>query len=79
MRGTRSHITPAWKAKVRALIMRDVPAKTVGLAFDMGDSAASRWIHALGFRRMFVTDEERKHLLARRHPVTQQQQQQKAA
>jgi len=73
MRRTRSHITTEWKARVRALILRDVPAKTVAVAFDIGDAAASRWIHKLGFRRMFVTDDERKHLLARRHPVTQKQ------
>lgn len=66
IKGDKSHITDAWKARVRALICRDLSAKIIGLEMQMGASTACRWIYALGFRSMYVTDVERRQVMESR-------------
>jgi hypothetical protein len=65
MRG-RVHVTPEWKARVRQLFERDLSAKAVASAAGIAANTASRWAHALGFRMMYVTDQERRLLIERR-------------
>ncbi len=54
------------KAKILALVLADASAKYIGHEVDLTAGKACRWIHVLGFRRMYVTREERAHLMARR-------------
>lgn len=56
----------ALKASITASVLTDTTAK--GVAFDVGISQtnACKWIRTIGFRLMYVTDDERTHLLARR-------------
>lgn len=54
------------KARIRAMVLADQSAKPIGLAVDLSAGRACDWIHKLGFRRMYVTAEERAWLMARR-------------
>lgn len=54
------------KAKVRAGMLADWGGKVTASLAGVSHSAACRWANALGFHQMYVTAEERAHLLARR-------------
>ncbi len=54
------------KADVRASVLADHSLKTTGIVLGISKSTACHWAIVLGFRRMFVTPEERAHLMARR-------------
>ncbi len=58
------------KARVLALVLSDEPAKTIAAELSLAPNSACRWIHVLGFRLMYVTREERAHLMARRKATT---------
>ena len=54
------------KALILSALRNDEPLKSAytGLA---SASAGSRWARELGYRKMFVTDEERAEIIRRRH------------
>jgi hypothetical protein len=52
--------------QIAAALLADAPLKQVADAGQMSPSNAAKWAHYLGFRRCFVTDAERRELLARR-------------
>jgi hypothetical protein len=59
----------AIKARVHTLTLEDRQAKEIALVIDRSIKNACNWITALGFRRMYVTAEERAHIMARRAKV----------
>lgn len=54
------------KERIRGALLRDCAAKEVAAVAGVSPVNACKWAHALGFRRMYVTAEERAHLMARR-------------
>jgi hypothetical protein len=59
-------VIAAIKAQVTAMVLDDTPAKVIAVAIDRSVKNTCGWITSLGFRRMYVTAEERAHLMARR-------------
>jgi FixJ family two-component response regulator len=59
----------AVKAKVLDAVRRDCPAKEIARYADISPTNACRWARVLGFRMMYVTDEERAQIMARRAGV----------
>lgn len=54
------------KVRIRKLLLKDEPSKVVASHLGISPTNACKWAHVLGFRRMYVTKEERAHLLKRR-------------
>ncbi len=54
------------RAKVRALVMQDRSLKEIAIELKAGPSRVCQFANQIGFRRMYVTAEERAHLMERR-------------
>jgi len=54
------------RAAAHAAIINDHPLKVVAGIVGCSHAGAAKLAHALGFRRCYVTDAERRELLARR-------------
>ncbi len=54
------------KARIVAGVLRDETGKTIAADNEISWSKSCRWIRALGYRLMYVSDEERAHLMERR-------------
>ncbi len=58
------------KQIVREAALQDLRGKEIAELAGVTLARACQWAHALGFRRMFVTAEERAHLMERRKAAT---------
>lgn len=54
------------KARIRELTLADESSKAIGIDVGLSAGKACKWMHALGFRRMYVTAKERRRILAKR-------------
>lgn len=58
------------RAAIEAGLHADETLKTIAASIGLSIACLSKWAAYLGYRRMFVTTEERRHLLARRSAAT---------
>lgn len=56
----------ALKHRIRGLALEDRSAKDIALTVELSAGKACRWLHVLGFRRMYVTADERAAVMAMR-------------
>jgi hypothetical protein len=54
------------KRSIGALLREDRSAKEIGLTVNLSNSKVCRWAHVLGFRRMYVTADERAAIMQMR-------------
>jgi len=54
------------RAAIEAGLLADESLKTIAVSIGLSITCLSKWAASLGYRRMFVTTEERRHLMARR-------------
>ncbi len=54
------------KARIRQMVLDGESAKAIALTVSLTSSNTCKWIHAIGFRRMHVTAEERRQIMAKR-------------
>lgn len=57
---------------VRTCVLMDIPAKAIATTWRFSTHHVYKIINELGFRMMYVTAEERQHLITRRHNLAQQ-------
>lgn len=59
------------KAIVGEVMARGGSSKEAAMDAGISPNNACRWAHVLGWRMMYVTSEERAHLIARRKQIPQ--------
>lgn len=58
------------RAAIETGLRADESLKAIGASIGLSIACLSKWAAYLGYRRMFVTAEERAHLMRRRETVT---------
>ena len=52
-------VVTALKEQIRAMVLDDRPAKETAFSVNLSAGKVCKWIHVLGFTRMYVTAAER--------------------